>query len=399
MTTLEDIVGLEHTRLLFFGELNKKIIELQAANMELEQKRLKIQAILDSITDVMAVVSADFRILSVNHIFFNIFQFKDPQGFFCYEIFRKKDAICRDCPLITARQNNYICRRQLAMPVHGKTCQFEITVSPLHKIDGRKDDFLLLMRDITKEKEYEANYLYSEKMATIGVLASGVAHEINNPLTAVSGFSEGLKRRIPRLEKLLKDSGNDDLIEDFKEYTETILNECNRCRDIVKSLLTFSPRRKAEFSLIDLGELLADVLKLIHYRLKLFKIDPLQLELDNSCLNVMGIAAELKQVMINLLFNAFDAIAEGDTITIATKRENEWIVFSVKDTGQGIPDKDLDKIFDPFFTTKALGKGTGIGLAACYNIIKQHNGDITVETRKNIGTTFYMKLPCLDKKI
>ncbi|MFO7750079.1 MAG: ATP-binding protein [Desulfobacteraceae bacterium] len=395
MTTLEDIVGLEHTRLLFFEKLKQKISELEAANLEIDQKRLKIQAILDGITDVIAVVSSDFKILSVNEIFFDVFKISCPEQRFCYTVFRQTNDVCRECPLVTAKTSHRICRRQMTMPAGNTRRQFEITVSPLHKSDSRHDDYLLLMRDITTEKEYEANYLYSEKMATIGVLAAGVAHEINNPLTAVSGFSKGLKRRIPKLEKLLNqnDQGAAELVEDFKEYTETILNECNRCRDIVKTLLTFSPRKNADFSKINLNFLVKDVFKLIHYRLKHFPVCPVHLELTDTPPHVMGVAAELKQVMINLLFNAVDAISLEETITLATREEQEWVVFSVADTGHGIPEKHLDKIFDPFFTTKALGKGTGIGLAACYNIVKQHNGELTVETTENRGTTFSMKLP------
>lgn len=393
-TTLEDIIGLEHTKLGFFGEVKKKIVELKATNRELERKQREIQAILDGITDVMAVVSLNFRIISVNHVFSSVFQHEDPKGNFCYQVFGRGEAPCSDCPMITARDTNRVCRRLLIYSLNGKNHQFEITASPLRYSNGKAFRFLLLMRDVTREKEFQARYYHAEKMATIGVLAAGVAHEINNPLTAVSGFSEGLRRRLPKLEKCLKgDETSKGLMEDFEEYLETILSECERCRDIVQELLTFSPRKKVEFASIDLRQLVIEVLKLLRYQLKHRASHLVCLELDESVPNVMGVASELKQVLLNLIFNALGAIQGKGNITLRTRKIDQWIVLSVEDTGCGIPPENLDKLFEPFFTTKPVGQGTGIGLSTCYNIIKQHRGEIVVESEENKGSTFYVKLP------
>ena len=136
---------------------------------------------------------------------------------------------------LTAREDNQICRHLSIYPVDGKNRHFEITASPLRNPDGKPCLILLLMRDVTLEKELQAKYYQAQQMATIGMLAAGVAHEINNPLTAISGFAEGLKRRLPRLERKI----DKELADDFNEYLGIILKECQRCQEIVQTLLTF----------------------------------------------------------------------------------------------------------------------------------------------------------------
>ncbi len=392
-TRLEDLLGLEYTKLGFFKEVQNKISELQASNLELEMKRQEIQAIIDGITDVLAVLSLNYRIKSVNPVFFETFEHARPEGYFCYQVFRGLDAPCSLCPVKTAWENNSVCRQTAIYPVKGVNRQFEITASPLRDFQGQPYGFLLLKRDVTLEKEYQAKYYQAEKMATIGVLAAGVAHEINNPLTSISGFAEGLKRRLPRLGEILQYE-DPDLFEDIQEYLETIQSECNRCRDIVQSLLTFSPRRHAEYLPINLNRVISDVFKLLYHQLKHLPSDTIQLALDSNLPQTRGVPAELKQVVLNLVQNALDAIEEQGHVWIRTRTEgSDWLVLSVEDTGFGIAENDQDKLFDPFFTTKPVGKGIGIGLSTCYNIIRQHKGEITVKSEPGKGACFEVRLP------
>jgi hypothetical protein len=395
-TRLEDLIGLEDTKLGFFREVQEKIRELRAANIKLEQERQKIQAVLDGISDVLAVVSPNFRILSVNPVFHRIYGDADPEGRRCYRVFRGREVPCDPCPLKEARDRDCVSRQQAIYSVGGQNRQFEITASPIHDPDGALYGVLLLKRDVTLEKQYQANYYHAEKMATIGLLAAGVAHEINNPLTAIGGFAEGLDRRIPKLAKRLGDSAADrELLDDVNEYVETIRNECRRCRDIVESLLTFSPRRRSEFSAVDLNRVIQGVLRLLHHQLKPYPDDLIRLDLDPDLEPARGVDAELRQVVLNLILNALDAVEPGEgAITLRTRRSNDGrIQLSVIDNGRGIDPEDLDKLFEPFFTTKPVGKGIGIGLATCYNIIKQHGGEIAVESRKGEGAVFTVTLP------
>jgi two-component system, NtrC family, sensor kinase len=394
-TRLEDLIGLEDTKLGFFKEVQIKMRELQESNLKLKEKRQQIQAILDGITDVMAVISLDYRIQSVNHVFYKAFPHPEPQDEFCYKVFRNLSSPCSPCPLSEALHTNHVCRQMHIYHLKGENRQFEITASPLRDQRGRPEHMLLLKRDVTVEKEYQAKYYHAEKMATIGLLAAGVAHEINNPLTAICGFAEGLKRRLPRLEEQLGDLQNDQkLARDLQEYVETIIAEGHRCRDIVQNLLTFSPRWNASLTAVDLNFLVVDVLKILEHHLKNKLPNAICLDLGSALPRPMGIAAELKQVVLNLVLNALEAIQNRGNITLRTYTlRDSWIVLSVKDTGYGIPKENLDKLFEPFFTTKPVGKGIGIGLSTCYNIIRQHKGEIQVESSAGQGATFRVKLP------
>lgn len=394
-TTIEDLVGLGHTKLGFFKEVQIKIGELRAFNLELETKRQEIQSILDGITDIVADVSLDFRIRTVNQSFFKLFPIANPRNALCYRTFRNRSRPCRDCPLLEAQRTNRPCRQTVILPLLGKNHQFEITASPLRNANGSPISILIVKRDITLEKEYQAKYYHAEKMATIGLLAAGVAHEINNPLAAISGFAEGLKRRLPRLQSALAQAdGFQDLAVDFEEYVGTILNECDRCRDIVQGLLTFSPRQNAEFARVDLNQLVEDVLRLLQHQLRRYPPDSVRLALAASAPEARGVAPELKQVVLNLVLNGLDAIRDGGQITLLTAPSGEQeVVLHVVDTGCGIAPEHMAKLFEPFFTTKPAGQGTGVGLSTCYNIIRQHDGEIQVASKSGRGSTFTVRLP------
>lgn len=397
-TTLEDIIGLESTKLGFFGEVKNKIVELQTANLKLEQKQRQLQAILDGISDVMVIISLNFTIISTNRLFSEVFNCASPRGRFCYDLFKNRASPCPDCPIITARKMAMVCRKLVDHQINNKNHQFEVAVSPMSEPGKKTLRFLVLMRDVTREKAYQAQYQYSTKMATVGVLAAGVAHEINNPLTSIGGFSEGLRRRLPKLGLCMREGPEkDELMADFDEYIETIIVECNRCRDIVKSLLTFSPRKKIVFLPVDLKILITDVLTLLRYRLKNFPSLKIELEFEGDLPKIRGSAAELKQVMLNIICNSLDALdgpnARDGRIKILAEKKNCWVTLSFEDNGCGITQENRDRIFDPFFTTKPVDKGTGIGLSTCYNIIRQHRGEIVVNSQKDLGTVFKIKFP------
>ncbi len=390
--SIEDLVGIGHTKLGFFKELQIKIGELRKSYRDLEREQQQVQAILDGITDVVAVISPDYRIRSVNNSFFDMFPNRDPTDAICHEVFRNRADPCEACVLREALQTNEVRRQSAIFPVEGVNRQFEITASPLRSPEGLPTDILVVKRDVTLEKEFQAKYYHAEKMATIGLLAAGVAHEINNPLTSVQGFAEGLQRRMTSLERYIEDVH---LKNDFDEYLDIILRECRRCSDIVQSLLTFSPRKQAEFSRVGLNQLVRNVLRILHHQLKNYPKHLVQLRLDPDLPEIKGLPAELEQVILNLILNALDAVGETGDITIRTRSEpnDRWIVLEVEDNGSGIPDEHMPKLFEPFFTTKPVGKGIGIGLSTCYHIIRAHNGEILVDSSPGRGSLFAVKLP------
>ena len=393
--SIEDLVGLGHTKLGFFKEVQVKMGELRQSNRELRREQQHVQAILDGITDIVAVIAPDYRIRSVNYSFFDLYQTSSPEDELCYKVFRDREKPCRDCPLREALAANRVCRQNAIVAVDGRNRHFAITASPLRNAEGLPTDILIVKRDVTLEKEFQAKYYHAEKMATIGLLAAGVAHEINNPLTSIQGFAEGLQRRMATLAEKVEDEA---LRNDFEEYLDIIRNECRRCSGIVQSLLTFSPRRTAERSSLRLNPLVRNVLRLLHHKLKQHPDDLILLDLAPELPTINGNAAELEQVILNLVLNAFDAVGPSGRIAIRTREDPDGGVrLQVEDDGCGIAPEHLPKLFEPFFTTKPVGRGIGIGLSTCYHIIQAHGGDIGVDSTPGRGSRFTVQLPAARK--
>lgn len=392
-TTLEDLVGIEHSKLGFYQELQQKVEQLKTSNLKLEKKRKEIQALLDGITDLMLVLSEDLVIQRVNHVFNDWFPGVDPVGRHCYEIFRGETSRCADCPAMRALDLGEIVKDLCIYKMNDSYRHFDIIASPLKAEPTGERNVLLFKRDVTLEKEFQAQFYQAEKMATIGVLAAGVGHEINNPLTAISGFAEGLQRRIGRLQGKVEP----DLLEDFTEYTETIINECLRCRDIVQTLLTFSRPVASSLCPVDMNKCVQDTLFILKHHFKDQHNISVTTDLQPRLPLIMGDESQLKQVIINLFTNAFDASGEGGVIRIITRIGTEGgIELLVEDSGYGIPENLRDKLFEPFFTTKPVGQGVGIGLSTCYSIVKNHHGEITVASEEGKGASFQVSLPPIE---
>ena len=394
-TTLEDLVGIEHCKLGFYQELQQKVEQLKGSNLELEKKRKEIQALLDGITDLMVVLSENLTIQRVNHVFTDWFPGIDPVGRHCFEIFRNRESRCEECPALRALDRDQIVKDLCIYKVGEDFKHYEIIASPLKTSPTGERQVLLFKRDVTLEKEFQAQFYQAEKMATVGTLAAGVAHEINNPLTAINGFAQGLKRRISRLQGHI----DDELYSDFKEYTETIIKECLRCRDIVQTLLTFSRPTASSVGHVDMNQCVTDTLFILKHHFKDQHQLTLKTELHEHLPAILGDESQLKQVIINLLTNAFDAISKDGTILIRTlPHPDGGVELIIEDTGCGIPLEMQDKLFEPFFTTKPVGKGIGIGLSTCYSIVKNHSGEISVTSAVGKGSSFRVFLPGIDEE-
>lgn len=392
--SVEDLIGIEHCKLGFYQELRQKLEELQLASLESEERRREVDAILDGVTDIMMVLSEDMSIISVNHVFEEVMGISDAEGRYCYEIFRKESRPCPECPAHRSFLTGDVCRETAIFKVGGKNRQFEMVASPIRDPDKDERRILIFKRDVTMEKEYQAKFYQAEKMATVGMLAAGVAHEVNNPLASIFGFAEGIKRRLGKLE-----AAPGPVLDDIQDYVDTILKECSRCRDIVHTLLTFSRPISSGFSPVSLNFIVEDTLKLLrsHIKQKDIKLEMVTILAEDLPL-IYGDEPQLKQVLLNLLINAIDAVDQTGlkkgTITIRTYPEaEEGAGLVVSDTGCGIPKENLDKLFEPFFTTKPVGKGIGIGLSTCYGIVKEHRGEIVVYSEHQKGSRFIVRLP------
>ncbi len=392
-TTLDDLIGIEHCKLGFYQELQQKVEQLKSSNLELEKKRKEIQALLDGITDLMVVLNEDLTIQRVNHVFTEWFPGVDPIGQNCHRIFRGREDRCDDCPALRALDQDRIVKDLCIYKVGDTFKHYEIIASPLKTSPTGEPQVLLFKRDVTREKEFQAQFYQAEKMATVGTLAAGVAHEINNPLTAILGFAEGLKRRNAKL----KDAIDNELLADFREYTDTIIKECLRCRDIVQTLLTFSRPNAASLGHVDLNQCVTDTLFILKHHFKEHHELTVQTELEEQLPAILGDESQLKQVIINLLTNAFDATAGRGRILIRTLTEEaNRVTLIIEDSGCGIPLEARDKLFEPFFTTKPVGKGIGIGLSTCYSIVNNHHGEISVTSAVGKGSSFKVSLPGME---
>ncbi len=220
----------------------------------------------------------------------------------------------------------------------------------------------------------------SEKMAAIGTLSAGLAHEVKNPLSAVLGYAQLSKRKLDQPEALLK---NLDIIE----------HETKRCNEIISNLMQFSRQEKGEFVQIAVNEVVSKSMTIVDHQLSLKNVR-IESELADDIPQITGNANQLQQVLMNLMINAQHAIGDdGGTITLATFVRDESVTITVSDTGPGIPAEITAKIFEPFFTTKPAGQGTGLGLSVTYGIIKDHGGEITVERADTGGAKFVIVLP------
>ena len=242
---------------------------------------------------------------------------------------------------------------------------------------------VVVLRDVTEERLMQERLLQSEKMVSVGQLVSGVAHELNNPLTGIMGFAQLLLAR--------------ELDERTRRDLETIHTEAERASKIVQNLLSFARRRHAQKESANLNTLVERVLELRNYDLRMKNID-VELDLDPELPETMVDADQIQQVFLNVIVNAEQAMLvakERGTLTVRTRRDGDVIGLSIQDDGPGIETETLRRIFDPFFTTKETGEGTGLGLTISYGIIEDHGGRIWADSRPGRGTTFHIELPVL----
>ena len=266
----------------------------------------------------------------------------------------------------------------------GASGQFSVNLSPIHGENGRVSSIVVVMTDVTDSAMLRAKLVHAEKMAAVGQLVSGVAHEVNNPLTAILGFTDLLME-------------NTELPESARRDLRVILQEAQRTKQIVQNLLSFARQMPPQRQLVQLNSILQRTVHLRSYDFISHGIEVVE-RLDPSLPDVMGDSHQLQQVFLNILNNAYDAVREGEhpphpaRIEITSKQDGGFVEISFSDNGVGIADSE--RIFDPFFTTKDVGHGTGLGLSICYGIVREHGGEIVCHNNPDSeGATFIVRLP------
>ncbi len=288
---------------------------------------------------------------------------------------------------IKTKSGNYI-------PVEG-------SYSLLYDKNGEINGSVCMIRDIRQRKEFEAQIFQTNKLAAIGELASGVAHELNNPLAGILGYSQLINQKI---EKRGIDNITKDDIFKITEYHKSIEKESNRCKIIVQNLLKFSRKSRVDFEPVDVNKVIDEAVAFTEHQLQLCNIKLIK-TLGEGLPEICGNSAQLQQVFTNIIINAKKAMPEGGTLSVFSKYINgngsgiNMVEIEFSDTGHGIAPENLGKIFDPFFTTRKIGEGTGLGLSISYGIIKEHHGEINVNSEPHKGTTFTIYIPAEQKHV
>jgi len=349
---------------------------------ELERMREFSENILESLNDGLAVLDRDDRVVRWNRRLEELYGVRHEVA-----VGRRLDEIF-DAPFCTvlrssrseSPEGSAFYRVPLATR-HDEQRRLLVNVAttPLRDSDGAIAGTILIVEDISARVQLEEQLQISEKMASIGLLAAGVAHEVNTPLTGISSFTQ----------MLLQNASPDD---PSTKVLEKIERQTFRAAKIVNGLLNLARPAQVDSGPVDLNAVINDVLSLLEHQLRTGRIQ-VRKELAPVAPVVQGIEYKLQQVFLNLFMNARDAMPKGGWLTIVTRAERGHAAIEVADTGSGIPEDHLSRIYDPFFSTKDIGKGTGLGLSITYGIIQEHDGSITCDSAVGQGTRFTLTLP------
>jgi len=366
--------------------LNIKLYEqVSRANCEWE-------ATFNALTEPISLIDTHFNVLRNNNHFpiptDSDFSKGDKERQKCFTLLWGRDERCEECPMDEIiRTGKHVDKR--VQKDSGKT--FDISYYPVYDELDKFAGIINYIKNVTDKIKMEAQLIQTAKLAAVGEMAAGMAHELNNPMTAIVGTSQLMKR------ERKGENGESELLND-------IILSGLRCKKIIQNLLTFSRQDKYPFAIIDLNKEIAGALDMIRYQ-----IDRSEIELIEKLLpNVPKINANghgLQQVLVNLLINARDALdgvkrekkIEVSNSVCGDGNGEKWVIITVRDTGIGIAPKDLPKIFNPFYTSKEAVNGTGLGLSVSLGIVQAHGGTIEVDSVLGEGSSFSVILPvCVD---
>jgi len=267
----------------------------------------------------------------------------------------------------------------------GRTLVVNVSIAPLEGKSAERLGRLILVDDITQRMQLEEQLLQTEKLTSLGLLAAGVAHEVNTPLAVISNYIQMLAKQLPANDPRHK-------------LTEKIVKQTFRASEIVNNLLSFSRTGAAGFKEVNVNQVIDETLTLVAHAFRSANVQVIK-NLGNDLPSILGATNRLQQVFLNLFLNAKDAMPSGGMLEVRSATNNGNVEIEVTDTGLGIQRENLARVFDPFFTTKATGRGTGLGLSVSYGIIKEHAGKIEVSSTPGKGTSFRLEFPAARKAV
>lgn len=375
--------------LMLYGT-TQDITARKQVEVELANKTNELQTIFDSIGDGITVYDQNGRIQHHNLISPQYFPGEMVSGKSCRGLFHPDTpSQAADCPVERALLGERVDTTLVLAREGEKTRYLDITATPIKGSLGERNRALVFFRDMSEKRMQEMHLIQAEKMSSIGVLATGIAHEINNPLTSVAGFAEALLRRF-RDEPALKE---DPRLDVFPHYLEVVVRESYRCKGIINHLLSFGRKSEGLPVKVDVNWILQEIIELLSYQESYRQIQVVP-HLKPDLPRVLGDPSGLRQVFMNLLVNAHQAIEGPGLVEVTTDQiDGATVAVVIRDNGCGMSQQIRDRIWEPFFTTKEVGKGVGLGLALTYNLVKRHGGDIRLESREGEGSLFTVLLP------
>ncbi len=386
-----DFKGLRHSKIGYFKEVRTKIKELEKLNMQLAKRHNRLDAIFNSMSDGVTILDRDLNIVFTNQVQRQRFPDIAEPAKHCHQIFYQHETRCPDCPALKTLETGEMLRgEQMFKNGHLANPFFEWTTSPIAGTRGQVDEVILIMRDITERKEYEFRSMQNDRMVSIGFLATSLAHEINNPLTSIAGFSEGLLKRL----KTQDLGANERLLGSFKEYLEIINSEAYRCKDIIQNLREFSTNASDEYETLEIDVIIADTIALIRQHAKDHRIQiAYQNHLAAGFNGMVGKSSQLKHLFLNLFKQLFSAFAAGGELAVTVRNDGEKIEVLLPD-----PERRLSTDYSGCLTYPALDGGASQGRARiewslCYDIIRHHKGEINTQPLSDGGQQLVLRFP------
>jgi two-component system, NtrC family, sensor kinase len=356
--------------------------DLVAGRWELLGSRNTLRALFDHLPASLYTIDTDYRLVAINRT--RTQRLGQPPrllvGTPCYQALFSRSEPCLECRVRQTLDTGQTTQRNERRYVGDDIFEWEINTYPIRDDNDRIIQAVLMEQDVSERRRLEAILTQSEKLAAIGQLAAGVAHEINNPLTAIIANAQILHRELPP---------NSDL----QESVDLISRAGARATQVVRNLLDFARKEEYHLGVTDPNETIERALELIQHEL-LSRGVHLEFDPDPNLPPILASQDHLQSVWLNLILNAIDSLDKTPAeIRITSQRVGDDIQVKVADNGKGIPSDRLTRIFEPFYTTKAAGRGTGLGLSVSHRIIRQHGGRIGVESQVGVGSTFTIVLP------
>ncbi len=373
-----------HEELFYLNQnLERRVIERTEA---LARSEHKYRRIFEISRDIILVANKNGVIIDLNPVGYKLLGYNDadilPNGNRFQDFFLKKDDW--DAIKDTIEKQGFISNAEVDLKrIDGINMRSLISGSLDKAPPNEEDTIHFLIKDIEQIRLMEKQMAQADKLASIGQFSAGIAHEINNPMGIILGYTQLLLR-------------NEDPDTDRYKDLKTIEKHVRNCKGIVEDLLNFARSSKPEKEVINIHETIDDVLNFIQHHSELDNVEIVR-DYDKKVPHMLLDEKKIKQVLINLIMNAKHAVGRKGSIRLITgfKALSNQVTIKVMDTGYGIEKKNLERIFDPFFTTKRTGEGTGLGLSVSYGIIKNHGGDIFVESIPGKGSTFTVALPVI----